>query len=286
MSSPLASDRSAHPEAASPDLATDQLADPKADLPAQPALSVVIPLRDEAQAIGPVLRELTAAFNAADFLQIGGGWECWAVDDGSADGTAQLVEAFARIEPRVRLLRLGQRRAKTAALSAGFAAARGQLIGTMDGDGQCDPADLLRLVQALRRENWDMARGVRPGRNTDSLAKRWASRIANAVRRWLLPDGIEDAASPLMVSRPEAQASLPLFEGAHRFLGSLALIQGWRVGQIPVGWRPRRAGRSKYGLVSRAWRGWADLLRVRRLRRSRPRSANSTRILFPASYPE
>jgi dolichol-phosphate mannosyltransferase len=125
-----------------------------------------------------------------------------------------------------------------------------------------------------------MARGVRSDRlgcdrlGADSLAKRWASRIANAIRQGLLPDGIEDAACPLLVCRPEALASLPLFEGAHRFLGSLALIEGWRVGQIPVGWRPRRAGRSKYGFVSRAWRGWADLLRVRRLRLSRPRPAS------------
>jgi dolichol-phosphate mannosyltransferase len=237
--------------------------------PDQIALSVIIPLRNEAEAIGSVLPELIAVLNATDLINpdLGGAWECLAVDDGSTDATAQIVASLQAIDPRVQLLRLDRPHGKTAALAVGFRAAGGDLIATMDGDGQCDPADLPRLIQALRQQGWDMARGVRPQRKgADSWGKRLASRVANSVRRRLLPDGVEDAASPWTVCRREALERIRLFEGAHRFFGSLALMEGLTVGQIPIGWRSRRGGRSKYGLVQRGRRGLADLLGVRWLR--------------------
>ncbi|MBK7951082.1 MAG: glycosyltransferase family 2 protein [Deltaproteobacteria bacterium] len=219
-----------------------------------PRLSVVIPFRDEAPSLAVLHAELAAVLDALPF-----GAEMIFVDDESRDDGAAIVARLAAGDPRVRLLALTPHAGQSAALEAGFRAARGELVATMDADLQNDPADLPALLAGLAEA--DCVCGVRVARR-DALGTRLASRAANAIRRRVLGDGIEDIGCSLRVMRRSGLERIKLFRGGHRFLPVLLALEGARVAERPVRHRPRRHGRSKYGVLMRLRVVWADLLGV------------------------
>jgi len=206
------------------------------------ALSVVVPAYDEA----PNLPRLAGAVRAA-LDPLGIAWELVVVDDGSDDDTPAVLARLAAEDERVRPLRLARRSGQTAALVAGFRAARHPLIATLDADLQCAPADLPALLTEL--DGADLACGIRARRH-DPPSRRVASALANLARRAFLAGGVRDLACPLRVFRADAlarvEAVTPLFDGAHRWLPALFALAGLRVVQRPVAHHPRTAGTSKY----------------------------------------
>jgi glycosyltransferase involved in cell wall biosynthesis len=219
------------------------------------ALSVVIPAYNEEANIEACYRELQGVLEA-----YGQPYEILVVDDGSTDGTFRALARLADADRRLRVLRLRRNAGQTAALDAGFRSARGAVIVTMDADLQNDPADIPRLLAALAES--DAACGWRVNRR-DPWTKRVASRVANRVRQAVTGDGVHDTGCTLKAFRREAVGRLRLYRGMHRFLPALILLDGFRVTEVPVGHRPRRAGESKYGNWGRLWAGLADLWAVR-----------------------
>jgi dolichol-phosphate mannosyltransferase len=221
-------------------------------------LSVVIPVRNEAPNIAPLVREIAAALEGRlDY-------EIIYVDDGSRDETAAAVRALAREVPRLRLLRHRRSFGQSTAIRTGVKAARAPWIATLDGDGQNDPADIPKL--------WDMARAAASepplliaghrARRRDSTVKRLSSRIANWVRRGLLGDGTPDTGCGLKLFPRALYLELPFFDHNHRFLPALVRRAGGRVVSVPVNHRPRERGRSNYGTLDRLFVGIVDLFGV------------------------
>jgi glycosyltransferase involved in cell wall biosynthesis len=229
----------------------------------QLALSVVIPAYNEEANVEACYRELRSVLDA-----LGRSFEIVFVDDGSTDGTFRALAALADADPRLRVLRLRRNAGQTAALDAGFRAARGDVIVTMDADLQNDPADIPRLLAALAES--DAACGWRVNRR-DPWTKRVASRVANGIRQYVTEDGVHDTGCTLKAFRRDAVARLRLYRGMHRFLPALLRFEGFRVTEVPVGHRPRRSGQSKYGNWGRLWAGLADLWAVRWMARRRLR---------------
>lgn len=227
----------------------------------EPGLSVIIPAYDEEPNVEACYREVVEVLEP-----LGRSFEIIFVDDGSTDGTFAALAALATADPRVRVLRFRRNAGQTAALAAGFRAARGDLVATLDADLQNDPRDIPTLLAALGP--YDAVCGWRVERR-DPWTKRLASRVANAVRRRVTHDGIHDTGCMLKVFRRTAVTRLPLYRGMHRFLPALLQAEGFRVAEVPVRHRPRRAGRSKYGNWTRLWAGLADLWAVRWMVRRR-----------------
>ncbi|HEB91194.1 MAG TPA: glycosyltransferase [Deltaproteobacteria bacterium] len=224
-----------------------------------PVLSVVIPFRDEEGSLRTLHAELTRVLDRLPWAS-----ELIFVDDASRDGGRLVVRDLAARDERVRLLALSPQRGQSAALEAGFRAARGRIVATLDADLQNDPADLPRLLAAL--DQADCVCGVRSDRQ-DRLAKRLASKLANAIRRRVLSDGVTDIGCSLRVMRAPLLRRVKLFRGGHRFLPSLLAMEGARIVELPVRHRPRRHGSSKYGVARRLRVVWIDLLAVAWLKR-------------------
>jgi len=210
-------------------------------------------------------------------------YEVLVIDDGSADHTRLVLDDLARDYPELRVISFSRNCGQSAALDAGFRHARGDVLILLDADGQNPPSEIPRLLAAL--DNADMACGRRIGR-CDTLAKRIASRIANAVRRAVLNDGVHDTGCSLKAIRREAVSRLKLFHGLHRFLPALVQIEGYRVVEIPVSHRPRTLGTSHYGIWNRILAPLCDLAVVcwmqRRCRRWRVQNEFAGRILNPS----
>jgi dolichol-phosphate mannosyltransferase len=242
----------------------------------RPFLSAVVPVRDEADSIAPLTDQLVRTL---DDLEGGpGAYEIVYVDDGSRDGTRELLLAAAARIPALVVLRHRRSCGQSAALLTGIRAARGAWIVTLDGDGQNDPADIPRLLLAARAEalagpgdQGFMICGRRTGRR-DTVLRRAASRVANAVRAAVLGDRTSDTGCSLKLFRREDFLRMPAFDHMHRFLPALMLRQGGRVVSIDVNHRPRLSGRSKYGVLDRLGVGLVDLLGMMWLMRraSRP----------------
>lgn len=225
-----------------------------------PRLSVVVPLKDEAESLRPLHDELVHALE-----RLGEPWEIVYVDDGSTDASPAVLAELAAADDRVRALILDRNYGQSTATIAGAEAARGEWLATLDADGQNDPADLIDLWSTLRDCGADGVIGVRVSRH-DSWVRRASSRIANAARDRLTGDRIADVGCSLRILRRRALLEAIRFEGMHRFLPTLVRMAGYSIVERPVSHRPRRIGRSKYGVHNRLWRGVADLLVVRRLR--------------------
>lgn len=229
--------------------------------PSEVDVSVIVPVRDEEASIPKLAEEISEAMG-----RTGKRWECIWVDDGSTDGTRAALAAVASKHPQHRFLELDGQFGQSAALSAGFERARGSIVATLDGDGQNDPADIPRLLERLERGDVDMVNGVRQKRR-DSFLRRLSSRIGNGFRNWVTGERVSDVGCSLRVFRKWCVEGIVVFRGMHRFLPTLARMQGARIAELPVNHRPRTVGRTKYGIGNRLWVGIADTLAVRWMQR-------------------
>ncbi len=223
-----------------------------------PALSIVVPAFNEFDNLPVLLAELRAALDACARTA-----EIVLVDDGSDDGSADWLRAEAARDPALRPVFLAERSGQSAALAAGLLRARGEVVVTLDADLQNDPADLPRVLDALR--DADVVSGVR-GDRQDSWVRLVSSRIANGTRRLVLGDTVTDIGCSFKAYRREVLEGLPLFVGAHRFLPALCQFRGARLVEVTLAHRARRHGVSKYGIANRLGRGLADLVGVRWLK--------------------
>lgn len=231
-----------------------------------PAVSVVVPVRNEAANVAPLVAEIAAALD--------GRWpfEVIYVDDGSSDGTGAELAALAAAHAWFRPLRHAQSCGQSAAVRTGVAAAAAPIVVTLDGDGQNDPAFLPAMIAALEQggPSMGLVAGQRVGRKASQF-KRLQSRIANAVRGAVLRDGTRDTGCGLKAFRRDLFLMLPYFDGLHRFLPALVRREGYSVGYVDVVDRDRRHGQSNYGLWDRLWVGILDLAGVWWLIRRRRR---------------
>jgi glycosyltransferase involved in cell wall biosynthesis len=220
-----------------------------------PDLSVVVPMLDEEGGAQDLIEEIAKSLAHLDF-------EIIVVDDGSRDGTAQILEAAARRIPQLRVFRHAVNAGQSRAIRTGVIAARSPVVATLDGDGQNDPADIGGLVDALRRDGAPpllaMVAGERRIRR-DAAAKKTASRLANAIRRRILKDGAADTGCGLKAFYRDAFLRLPYFDHSHRYLPALMRREGFEVEFRPVDHRLRAHGASKYTNFGRLKVALADL---------------------------
>lgn len=223
--------------------------------------SIVIPVFNEEHNIEMLWVEIRTALSPLARC-----WEVVFVDDGSTDGGLGILRELAEADSRIRVLRLRMNCGQSAALAAGFRAARGEVIVTLDSDLQNDPADITKLLAEL--EGCDVVSGVRAERK-DTWVRRASSDVANRVRRLVTGDSITDIGCSLKAYRVDWLERIPWFNGMHRFLPALVQMEGGRVTQVVVRHRPRLHGRSKYSINNRLWRGLSDLLAMRWFRSRR-----------------
>jgi dolichol-phosphate mannosyltransferase len=224
-------------------------------------LSLVVPVYNERDNLPLLVEEIRRA--------LAGGarpYEVVAVDDGSTDGSLEVLKALKREHPELHIVAFAEHAGQTAAFAAGFRAARGQVIVTLDADLQNDPADVPALVAELERSGATAVVGYRASRY-DSGWKRLQSRVANSVRNRLNRETIRDTGCSLKAFRADAVRAVALFTGMHRFLPTLIKLQGGSVTEVPVRHRPRRFGKTKYGMWNRAFRSLVDALAVRWMQR-------------------
>lgn len=223
----------------------------------RPYVSLVIPAYNEQENIPTLLSRVEASL-----AMTGRPFEVVIVDDGSSDQTPQLLaEAMTRL-PWLRVIRMQRNAGQSAAFEAGFEAARGEVIGTIDADLQNDPEEIPRLLPLLDEVGVDMITGWRKDRQ-DTPFRRWQSRQANRIRNWISQETVNDSASSLKLYRAHAVKGMRLFNGAHRFFPTLVKMRGFTCYETPVKHSQRFAGTAKYGFRNRAFRAFVDLLAVR-----------------------
>lgn len=235
----------------------------------EPEISVVVPLKDEEWNVGSLHRELSEVLETLERP-----YEIIFIEDGSTDRTFERLRQIRAEDPTVRVLRFEKNYGQSAGFAAGFAAARGRLIITMDGDLQNDPADIPRMVELTNQ--FDVVCGWRRERHDAWLSRRVPSIIANRLLMLVSGVRVHDQGCSLKVFKAEVVKTLQLRPGHHRYLVSLAHGRGARVAEVEVHHRARRRGHSKYGL-SRTFRVLLDLFRLRFMMRA----ARSTRPVVP-----
>jgi len=233
------------------------------------AVSIVVPVRNEAGNIAPLIAEIAAALD--------GRWayEIIYVNDGSTDATAERLGEQMKLRPNLRVLRHEKSSGQSAAVRSGVRAARGAIVATLDGDGQNNPAFLRDLIAALEQGGgrFGLAAGQRVGRK-DTGFKKFQSRFANRIRNAVLHDGTRDTGCGLKAFRRDVFLMMPYFDGLHRFLPALVRREGYDIAYVDVIDRPRHSGVSNYGFFDRLWIGIMDLAGVWWLiRRKKPSPA-------------
>jgi dolichol-phosphate mannosyltransferase len=224
------------------------------------ALSIVIPVMNEAENVAPLAREIVAA--------VGTDAEIIFVDDGSTDSTVSVLQNLKSEIPSLRILSHNRNFGQSRGVRTGVRAASADVVATLDGDGQNNPTDLPKLVAALRNggPTLGMVSGVRRTR-MDNANKRWASGFANTFRRALLNDSAEDSGCGIKAFRRDAFLALPYFDYMHRFVIALMQREGYEVQFMDVDHRPRTHGKSKYNNLQRALVGLSDTFGVRWLQK-------------------
>lgn len=224
-----------------------------------PALSVVVPLFNEELNVDPLVEAVATALREMP------NWELILVDDGSSDATAELAAAAARRDSRVRVLRLARNYGQTPAMQAGFEAARGGAVVTMDGDLQNDPHDIPPLLKKLH-EGYDLVAGYRLNRQDHTFRRKVPSWFANRIIRWITGVSIRDNGCSLKAYRRELLEHVHLYSDMHRFIPAVAAgTVGARIAEVPVRHHARRFGESKYGL-SRVAKVLADIVTIKMIR--------------------
>lgn len=246
--------------------------------------SVVVPCRNEAQNIISLIEGIVQSMTPVCRLEI------IVVDDGSDDGMASLLKSALADWPILRVLRHDRTGGQSAAIHSGVAAARYALICTLDGDGQNPPEELPGLLSpfsGVHSGRLGLVAGQRLGRK-DTLARRWASRFANAVRSRVLRDDTRDTGCGLKCFRRDAFLALPYFDHMHRYLPALFARDGWRVEHVDVTHRPRLGGQSHYSNVQRGIVGLFDLVGVawllRRRKKCRPAEVSRKSTTVPGDH--
>jgi dolichol-phosphate mannosyltransferase len=219
-----------------------------------PKLSLVIPVYNEEENLGPLLEELFPILN-----DIGVDFEVICVDDASTDNSVAVLWELKGKYDKLRVIQHLMNCGESAGEATGFANAHGEWIVTMDADQQNDPADIPALLEASRTA--DAVCGIRQKRE-DDWVKRISSRIANGFRNWITKDVVADAGCTFRALKREALREVPVFNGMHRFLPTLLRLQGFKVVEIPVNHRPRTRGVSKYGIGNRMFRGLVDCFAI------------------------
>ncbi|HLZ05170.1 MAG TPA: glycosyltransferase family 2 protein [Bradyrhizobium sp.] len=221
------------------------------------AVSIVVPVRNEADNVAPLIAEIAAALD--------GRWayEIIYVNDGSTDATAERLAGAMKERTNLRQLRHAKSAGQSAAVRSGVRAARGAIVATLDGDGQNNPVFLPDLISALERggARVGLIAGQRVGRK-DTGFKKLQSRVANAVRKAILKDGTRDTGCGLKAFRRDVFLMMPYFDGLHRFLPALMRREGFEIDYVDVIDRPRHSGVSNYGFFDRLWIGIMDLCGV------------------------
>jgi dolichol-phosphate mannosyltransferase len=238
-----------------------------------PAVSIVVPVKNEAGNIEPLVAEIAAAFGPDQRFEI------VYVDDGSTDETAAQLNTLMASRPWLRAIRHAAPCGQSAAIRTGVIRARAPIVVTLDGDGQNDPAFIPALIRALEAgaPKIGLVAGQRVGRKATGF-KRLQSRIANAVRGAILRDGTRDSGCGLKAFRREIFLALPYFDGLHRFLPALIAREGYDIGYVDVVDRLRREGVSNYGMWDRLWIGILDLAGVWWLIRRKKRVPRATEV--------
>jgi dolichol-phosphate mannosyltransferase len=213
-------------------------------------ISVVIPVYNEEENLMPLLDELFPILRES-----GKGFEVICIDDASKDNSFSVLEGIKKVYAELRIVRHKLNCGESAAEATGFAHAKGDVIVTIDGDQQNDPADIPLLLEAL--DHADAVCGVRRKRE-DDWVKRISSKIANGFRNWATKDAVSDAGCTFRALKRNALKEIPVFNGMHRFLPTLLRLQGFTVTEVSVNHRPRTRGESKYGIGNRMFRGLID----------------------------
>ena len=221
-----------------------------------PTLSIVVPMKNEADNVGPLVADIEAACSAFPF-------EIILVDDGSTDATADVIRDMQKTRPNLRLIQHPASGGQSSAVHSGVHAALGTIICTMDGDGQNPPSNVPNLVQPLLDgpQTLGLVAGQRVGRQ-DTMSKKWASRFANWLRQKLLNDDTRDTGCGLKAFRREAFLQIPYFNNMHRYLPAMFKAYGFDVAHVDVTHAARMAGSSNYTNFQRALAGIHDLIGV------------------------
>src|SRR5277367_772761 len=237
-----------------------------------PAISVVVPVRNEAGNVASLVGEIASALAGRAF-------EIVYVNDGSTDGTEQELLGLMKERPWLRQIKHAQSCGQSAAIRTGVMSAHAPVIATIDGDGQNDPAFIPKLIAVLEEgaPRIGLVAGQRVGRKASGF-KRLQSRVANAVRGAVLKDGTRDTGCGLKAFRRDLFLALPYFDALHRFVPALVRREGFDIGYVDVVDRPRHSGVSNYGFFDRLWVGILDLAGVWWLIRRKKRVAHSQEI--------
>ncbi|MFV2005627.1 MAG: glycosyltransferase family 2 protein [Gammaproteobacteria bacterium] len=223
-----------------------------------PDLSVVIPVQNEEENILPLIEEVRKSLD--DVID----YELIYVNDGSNDSTLQILEEYRSGFPLLHVISHETGAGQSSAVRSGIHAAKSQIIATLDGDGQNDPADIPALYQALEENAASgvvLVNGYRKKRK-DTAIKRLSSRWANGIRGWLLSDDTPDTGCGLKVFKREAYLAIPFFDHLHRFLPAMMINGGGKVISVEVNHRERQLGSSHYGFFDRLWVGIFDIMGV------------------------
>ena len=224
-------------------------------------ISVMAPAYNEQECLADLCRELDAVL-----FGMNRSYEIIIVDDCSQDDSLNVLRKLKGDYRPLRVLRMSKRSGQTAAMEAGFLAARGKYVVTIDADLQNDPADIPAMIELLDEDKADVVTGHRCKRQ-DNWLRKISTKVANGVRNWLNHEKIADSACALKAYKRQVIPKLKLYEGLHRFLTTIAAMNSFRVVEIPVNHRPRTRGKAKYGLWNRAFRSLRAAFAVRWMQR-------------------
>ncbi|MEX1012537.1 MAG: glycosyltransferase family 2 protein [Waddliaceae bacterium] len=221
--------------------------------------SIVIPLKNEEGNISLLIQEVEEVMNGLQKP-----WELICIDDGSTDQTLPILKDLSKNKPFLKVIAFNKNYGQSSAFAAGFEAAKGEYVITLDGDRQNDPRDIPMLID--EGKGYDLVCGRRKKRK-DTLVKRLTSKLANALRNYLLEDPVKDTGCSLKIYKKSCLQKIKMYNGMHRFLPALFSIEGFSIKEVDVNHRPRTEGQTKYNFFNRSFNTIADLLAVRWMRK-------------------